>query len=79
MDFYLCYRELVKLTSQLGEAVHILWNIVVLLNPAISVILTVHRLAMNPKVAVPKVWPELPAAEDSLLLIVDRIDGLIVT
>ena len=67
MDFELCYRELIKLACQLGEAVCILWDIVVLINPAISVILTVHRLSMYPKVAVAKVWPKFPAAEYGLL------------
>jgi hypothetical protein len=67
MYFELCNCELIKLTCQLGEAVCILWYIVVLLNPAISVILTVHRLSMYPKVAVAKVWPKLPAAENGLL------------
>ena len=67
VDFQLCYRELVKLACQLREAVRILWDIVVLLNPAISVILTVHRLSMYPKVAVAKVWPKLSAAEYCLL------------
>ena len=67
MDFQLCYRELVKLACQLREAVSILWDIVVLLNSAIAVILTVHWLSMYPKVAVAKVWPKLPAAEYGLL------------
>ena len=67
MDFELCYRELIKLACQFGEAVCILWDIVVLLNPAISVFLTIHRLSMYPEVAVAKVWPELPAAEYGLL------------
>jgi hypothetical protein len=67
VDFKLCYRELVKLTCQLGEAVRILWDIVVLLNPAIPVILAIHRLSMYPEVTVSKVWPELPTAEYGLL------------
>ena len=67
VDFELCYCELIKLTCQLGEAVCILWDIEVLLNPAISVILPVHRLPVYPKVAVAKVWPELPAGEYCLL------------
>ncbi len=67
VDFELCYRELVKLTCQLGEPVHVFWDIEVLLNPAISVIFTVHRLSMYAEVAVAKVWPELPTAEYGLL------------
>ena len=67
MNFQFCYRELIKLTCQLRKTVSILWDIVVLIYSAVPVILAVHRLSMDPEVAVAKVWPEFPAAKYGLL------------